>query len=151
LCLQINTGSQPSLPKKVSVSFDVRRNSSFENPKNIITFEHEFLNVGGAMNASTGIFTAPVAGIYYFSFAAFAKANWKTVVILNKNGRSAGASYSSSDTTNLVTDITLALPVCQVLLKLEANDTVNMVLSVGRLYDDANHYMHFLGFLVEQN
>lgn len=103
------------------------------------------------MNASTGIFTAPVAGIYYFSFAAFAKANWKTVVILNKNGRSAGASYSSSDTTNLVTDITLALPVCQVLLKLEANDTVNMVLSVGRLYDDANHYMHFLGFLVEQN
>ena len=55
--------------KTKSVHFYVQRDKPFSTPNVVIPFELERLNVGGAMNLTTGIFTVPVAGIYHFEFS----------------------------------------------------------------------------------
>ena len=129
-----------------TVSFNVGRNFTYNIVNTIIPFQLEFLNSGGAMNISTGIFTAPVAGIYLFSFAGM-KQNvvGESIVSLQKNGVALTSSYA----TNLRNFVPFFG--CKALLKLAVNDTINLFLATGTLYDDVNSYVHFTGFLVDQN
>lgn len=50
----------------------MHRNTSFNEEFIPIPFEVETLNVGNAMNLTTGKFTAPRSGTYFFSFTALA-------------------------------------------------------------------------------
>ena len=54
--------------KSFPVHFYVERNSPFSSSGNTIPFQVERLNMGGAMNLNSGVFIAPKAGIYEFSF-----------------------------------------------------------------------------------
>lgn len=98
------------------------------------------------MNTATGVFTAPVAGTYLFSFAGM-KQNvaGDSLVSLQKNGVTISSSYAQNVRNFVPFFGTKAL------LKLLVNDTINLLLSWGSLYDDVNSYTHFTGFLVDQN
>ncbi|XP_024144188.1 complement C1q tumor necrosis factor-related protein 3 [Oryzias melastigma] len=50
-----------------------------------ILYKKAITNVGGAYNPSTGIFTAPVSGIYYFSFFSHSGGNRFVYLQLMKN------------------------------------------------------------------
>jgi hypothetical protein len=54
--------------KSSPVYFHVQRNASYSLNGTTIPFQIERLNVGGGMNITSGIFTAPKSGIYFFSF-----------------------------------------------------------------------------------
>ena len=41
------------------------------NPDVTITFQETETNIGNGMDSSTGIFTAPVSGTYFFSFSGY--------------------------------------------------------------------------------
>ena len=56
--------------KSSTVHFYVQRNTMFDTTDVVIPFQLERLNLGGAMNLATGIFTVPVAGVYHFEFSA---------------------------------------------------------------------------------
>jgi len=43
-------------------------------PNGVIRFIKECLNIGGAMNITTGVFTVPKTGIYHFSFSIMKEA-----------------------------------------------------------------------------
>ena len=58
--------------KSSPVYFYVQRSATFNTTNTPISFDLELLNVGGAMNLTSGKFTAPRDGIYSFSFNGLA-------------------------------------------------------------------------------
>ena len=54
--------------KSSLVYFYVQRDKHFDTLKTPIPFDEEILNIGGAMNLTSGKFTAPRDGIYAFAF-----------------------------------------------------------------------------------
>lgn len=144
--------------KSSPVYFYMQRRSSFSSITNLgkpVTFEVERLNIGGAMNAATGIFTAPKAGVYHFTFTAVQigsnpQANHALSIFLNVNAKwpygRVGYAYcwpfSNSTTVPAILTATL---------KLKAKDTVSLIMNSGILYDDANQSTHFSGYLLEED
>uniref|UniRef100_A0A3B4DA10 C1q domain-containing protein n=1 Tax=Pygocentrus nattereri TaxID=42514 RepID=A0A3B4DA10_PYGNA len=52
-----------------------------------LVYQNAFTNIGSAYDPNTGIFTAPVRGVYYFSFVVFNPYNHLTGLSLMKNGQ----------------------------------------------------------------
>jgi hypothetical protein len=59
--------------KSAPTHFFATRNSSFSTTSTPIPFELERVNEEDAMNLTSGVFTAPRPGIYFFSFTAVAE------------------------------------------------------------------------------
>ena len=129
------------------VHFYVQRNKAFSSPNSVVTFDLERLNVGGAMNINTGVFTAPRSGTYFFSFAFMKDEQTKYIYIyIRKNGANIGAANTHAlPNTKLQSNL-------PVMLKLKSGDKVDLIgTRGGNIYDDASHYTHFTGWLIEED
>ena len=134
--------------KSKSVHFFVQRSSDFSSANVVIPFDLERLNVGGAMNLATGIFTVPVDGIYHFEFSALRDSTDATSmnIGLDVNGVRTGTCYVTS-----LANYFMALSGISASLKLKIGDQVTLFKSAGTLNDNTNHYTHFTGWLVEED
>ncbi|XP_049585354.1 complement C1q tumor necrosis factor-related protein 4 [Syngnathus scovelli] len=101
-------------------------------------------NVGGAYNAETGVFTAPVRGVYYIRFTANAPTDFTMSAVLYKNDAQIQLivheqpSGEGSDTASN-----------GAALLLEKGDRLKMVLWHNtQIWDNSNHHSTFSGFLV---
>jgi len=72
--------------------FYVQRKSYYSKTESVIPFDVQLMNVGGAMNLATGIFTAPVAGRYFFTLSGLAQ-GLETYLHLMLNGGIIGARW----------------------------------------------------------
>lgn len=138
--------------KTQQVLFSVKRTTNYNSPKSVIPFQKEILNIGNAMNTSSGIFTAPVSGTYYFAFSALKldAATPNTYIFFQKNGVTLTATYSNNVNGNLEYN-TLGT---QILLNLKAGDYVNLYLNSGALFDSSavqDSYTVFSGWLESQD
>uniref|UniRef100_A0AAY4DVU8 C1q domain-containing protein n=1 Tax=Denticeps clupeoides TaxID=299321 RepID=A0AAY4DVU8_9TELE len=106
--------------------------------KNIIT------NIGQAYNLNTGIFTAPVRGVYLFSLFVLGVAGADaTGVDLYRNGEFVVPAYAHLSGQHYVN------PSAGVNLLLEAGDTVYAFLPPNRkIYDNVHRHCSFSGILV---
>ena len=142
--------------KSVPTFFYVQKNFGFNTTDTPIPFEVERLNIGGAMNLTSGIFTAPRTGVYFFSLSGFATIPPSSTrlffgVALYLNGKSIGIAWADEITPG-DQDETYSL---QSTLNLLAGDEVWLeirFLSPGvYLNDRPGHFTHFTGWLLYEN
>lgn len=106
------------------------------------------------MNLTTGVFTTPVTGKYFFSLSGIAQflssSNKLSIGIsLRLNGNSIGFGYSD-DLGNEYETFSI-----QSTLNLQAGDKIWLEISQQStgacLSDHTNHFTHFIGWLLEEN
>ena len=126
------------------VYFYVQGHRGYSSAGSVIPYELERLNIGGAMNLQTGVFTAPVTGRYHFTFTAQSVSSGRTgnYVHLRVNGVKTGASHAPSKDYNLPILATL---------NLKKGDTVDMLMDGGAIWDDSDHFTQFSGVLLEED
>jgi hypothetical protein len=146
--------------KSLPVYFYVQRNNSFPNVTNIpLTFDTAKLNVGDAMDLSTGIFTAPRTGIYFFSFTGIVVFPTSSSIIqglrvgLYLNGNQIGVGEAEDANTINGQNDELSL---QSTLNLQAGDQICVQIDYTQgagayVFDKPNHFTHFNGLLLEED
>ncbi len=136
--------------KSLPVYFYVRLGPSFSAVNVPIPFNEEKLNIGGAMDLTSGIFTAPRTGTYFFSFsgmASFPTANDRHIlyVRLHLNGNINGIIEADNISSGQMDVFNL-----QSTLHLNAGDTIWITidtLGTGvQLYGYGKN--HFTGWLL---
>ncbi|XP_062297139.1 cerebellin-1-like isoform X1 [Scomber scombrus] len=107
-----------------------------------LVYSRVFTNIGESYSPITGIFTAPVKGVYYFRFTAFnnKKGEWMAVNMYHNSQR----MLHNSELSDVHSFIANAL-----ILQLEKGSVVYMRLHQGNgLYDNASTWNTFSGFLM---
>ncbi|KAL7373507.1 hypothetical protein ABVT39_008316 [Epinephelus coioides] len=109
-----------------------------------LKFSKVFTNIGQAYSPTTGIFTAPVRGVYYVRFTMWDNYSLAPMgAKLCHNDKTLTFSYDYNDNHGYVS-VSNAL-----VLQLEKGDVVYMVLGSGyRIYDDSHNRTIFSGFLL---
>ncbi|XP_071775585.1 uncharacterized protein LOC139927364 [Centroberyx gerrardi] len=109
-----------------------------------LKFSKVFTNIGQAYNPTTGIFTAPVRGVYYLRFTAWEERTlfWVGANLYHNDKRMTWNSDSNDDVGRVKMSNALAL-------ELQEGDVVYMLLPSGHgIWDDTYNRTTFSGFLV---
>uniref|UniRef100_A0A3Q1EJ48 Uncharacterized LOC110951236 n=2 Tax=Acanthochromis polyacanthus TaxID=80966 RepID=A0A3Q1EJ48_9TELE len=109
-----------------------------------LIYKDVLTNIGQAYNSETGVFTAPVNGVYYIRFTANAPTDFTMSAVLYKNDAEIQLitheqpSGSGSDTASN-----------GAALQLQAGDRLSMKLWHNtQIWDNSNHHSTFSGFLI---
>ncbi|XP_020785149.2 complement C1q-like protein 3 [Boleophthalmus pectinirostris] len=112
------------------------------NAETTIVYKHVASNIGNYYSTETGMFTAPVRGVYHFEIFALSMGDIPVDAYLRKNGQGVFMAHESQPSGhgtggNAVT------------LLLEAGDVVYVTLPPNRrLFDNKNHHNTFSGHLL---
>ena len=154
--MSINTGGVDRLiisnsgiiTKPAHPAFDAARDGGNVSGANYIVYDSVFVNTGGHYNNSDGKFTAPVTGVYFFSFGCIKSGNSNLArLYLRKNGSS-----------NFTEDRHLRMPTggdgygengaITYIVSLTKNDYVQVYISEGTIHADNDNYTYFNGYLI---
>jgi len=135
------------------IHFYVQRQTPFATQDGVVPFEIERLNTGGAMNLTSGVFTAPVPGIYYFYFCGLKSdqaPNW-LAVYLRLNGALVGQGYAPASFKTSGSSSSYYTLAFGSTLRLAKGDKIDLFKwDDGVLYDYPGHSTHFTGWLLEE-
>jgi hypothetical protein len=123
------------------VYFYVQRISEYSKQGTVLPFEIQQLNIGRAMNLTSGVFTTPKDGTYFFSFTAIAGLD-NTSVYLEKNG----VVVTSGEDAKSLHPLSF-----QSIVKLKTNDRITLrlcdVATAGAIkeFDTGSRLTNFIG------
>ncbi|CAG0903613.1 unnamed protein product [Darwinula stevensoni] len=125
------------------VYFDVYRHQPYTDEGTIITYNWAEISYGGGIDRNTGIFTAPVKGIYAFHFHCLLYAD-QTWIQLRKNGVIKGAAGGEAAGSPL-----RHMSGQTVLVDLSVGDTFDVYLERGSAKAGTGIDIHFVGYLLQ--
>ncbi len=144
--------------KSVPVYFYVQRNSNFNLIRAPIPYDFALVNEGNAMDLTSGVFTAPRPGIYFFSFTGVTRLEsmqygvfFQSYLYLNAKIIGSSLVQESKGPVDQYSPLTL-----QSTLNLKTGDRLWVTFeyatgSSSSLYDTSDfHYTHFTGFMLEE-
>ncbi|KAG7462150.1 hypothetical protein MATL_G00199880 [Megalops atlanticus] len=117
---ELKSKDRPSVAFSASL---VQSGETFRGPfssDTTLVYKNVFTNIGKAYCPNTGVFTAPLRGVYYFSFSTFGYGSQLSGAVLVKNGQRVVSSYDhkSSDSSDGAGNAAV--------LQLEAGEQVHM-------------------------
>ncbi|XP_069036436.1 complement C1q-like protein 2 [Lepisosteus oculatus] len=116
------------------------------NTDTTLVFRRIITNLGNCYNPASGIFTALVRGIYYFTGTVFHEVNVNTAVRLMKNNETIVTLWETYGHTGHGSVSNSAI------LQLEIGDNVYLQLAANTyIFDNHNHHSTFHGFLLFPN
>ncbi|XP_056334801.1 cerebellin 10 [Danio aesculapii] len=136
----IKQSEVPKVAFSVSLSSTVGPHSSLHG----LIYKHIFLNNGDAYDSNTGIFTAPVKGVYAFWLfsKAYGSADKAVVAGLFRNGQHEISTYARQSSGFIGSSNGVSL-------LLEKGDKVNVNLYSGYwIFDNEHHHSTFSGHLL---
>ena len=111
-----------------------------------IPFDIEVINVGNAMNLTSGIFTAPKSGTYFFVFSGVKSDGSQLFVSLMLNGYQVASTTAYNNYGSNMISLSIVST-----LTLEADDEVSLTLIGYSLFEDAGRrYTQFTGILLQE-
>jgi len=120
-------------------------------------FEKEYLNLGGGMNLASGVFTAPKAGIYTFTFKGLGSGTNSPYnsnsagygeVFLQQNGADVARGLTQIHGATTGTYSTLSV---HGTLKLNKGDKITIRHGGGTIYSESTSHIQFTGSLLEED
>ncbi|XP_036452795.1 complement C1q-like protein 3 [Colossoma macropomum] len=111
-----------------------------------LVYSNVFSNTGNAYNPSTGMFTAPIKGLYYFSFSGINSPSTSMFLLLYKNEKFILSCYTDPSDDRFYTASN------SVSLNLEVGDQV--YINLGRntsVFNNDNDHTTFVGHLLFVN
>ncbi|XP_050966117.1 cerebellin-2-like isoform X1 [Labeo rohita] len=137
--------------KRAKIAFSATLSASWDSvyfgpheEATTLVYENVFTNIGNAYDKNTGIFTAPVKGVYFFNYVVFNAGEKPTGVKLLKNGNLVLAALDNApgqDTEDTTSN--------SVSLILEQGDQIKLqLLESRRIYTDAWRRNTFSGHLL---
>ena len=122
-------------------AFRAGRNQGHTTAGNRIVFPNGYSNIGSNYNSTTGIFTAPVSGSYYFHAQLFTENNSSAQVQMRKNDAKhiwtiySGGGYGNVSLSGVI--------------ELSTSDYVDVLVDVGSVYGGgSNSDCQFSGYLI---